>query len=221
MQHTQPEEPGADTTPLERLRYIIGVTRKSQAMFARSIHLDPSSLSRLLTGKVPITDQFINRVSANLGVSRQWLATGEGRPYLASVSENQLFPRGAAVYDSASLTGTIFTPDNIIGLVDLPGISSESRIVRVNGHSMAPRIPDGSYIAVRRVDSDSIIVWGSAYLVQIEDYRLVRILRPGEANPSRVVLHSENEEFADLEIDRDKIGSLYIIDTIIKIETIS
>lgn len=66
---------------LSRIRHLIEISRMSQAQFARRIGLDPSNMSKHLTGKLPVTDGLINRIVADMGVSKRWLRDGEDIPF--------------------------------------------------------------------------------------------------------------------------------------------
>lgn len=64
-----------------RVRHLMGLTRLSQAQFAKKIGLDPANISKYINGHLPITDNLINRIVVNTGVSREWLRDGIGLPF--------------------------------------------------------------------------------------------------------------------------------------------
>lgn len=229
-------EPDPSATKLDRLKYLVDLSHKSQAKFAAMLNLDPSSLSRLLSGKMPITEQFINRVVVNLGISKDWFANGEGVPFpkndpMAHLGggERMLMrpqPKGAPVYDIDATAGptpvsNMFTRENILGYIDLPQVSPANPIIRVSGDSMAPKIPNGSFISIRQINDTSVIVWGATYLVQLEDYRLVKVVRPCPGNSKKVLLHSENALYDDIEVSRDSIEKLFLVEAVLNYELIS
>lgn len=223
----QEPEPTANT--LDRLRYLVELSHKSQAKFSNMINLDPSSLSRLLSGKMPITEQFINRVVVNLGVSKEWFKTGKGVPFpkhnpLANLGEGEMMlmrpePKGAPVYDIDATAGptpvsSMFTRENVLGYIDLPQINPKNPIIRVSGDSMYPNIPNGSFISIRQINDPSVIVWGATYLVQLEDYRLIKVMKPCPGQPDKVILHSVNEAYDDIEVKRESIERLFLVEAI-------
>lgn len=229
------KEPSPSATPLDRLKYLVELSHKSQAKFATLINLDPSSMSRILSGKMPITEQFINRVVVNLGVSKEWFAHGRGVPFpkidaLREVGEGPLMmrsePKGAPVYDIDATAGTVpmtnmFSRENILGYIDLPQVNPNNPIIRVSGDSMQPRIPHGSFISIRQINDTSVIVWGATYLVQLEDYRLVKVVKPCPGHPESVILHSENSNYDDIEVRRDAIERLFLVEAIINYDLIA
>ncbi len=222
-------------TIIDRIRFLIERTSQSQASFARRLSIDPSNMSKHLSGRLPITDGLINRIVADMGVSKHWLTTGHGLPYdkgihaveigngkecQSIVAKNGEIRGGIPVYDIDVTAGTselsrMFTQDRIIGYVDLPQLNPESRIVRVSGDSMTPVINNGSYIAVRHISDPGIIFWGQIYVVVLDDYRMVKFLRRDPADESKVILHSANDDYDDMEINKQDIRQLYIVETIL------
>lgn len=230
------KEPAPSATTLDRLRYLVDLSHKSQARFAQMINLDPSSMSRLLSGKMPITEQFINRVVVNLGVSKDWFANGRGVPFpnhdpMDHLGEGERMlmrpePKGAPVYDIDATAGPVpvssmFTRENILGYIDLPQINSKNPIIRVSGDSMNPRIPNGSFVSIRPINDLSVIVWGATYLVQLEDYRMVKVVKPCADDPSKVILHSLNSEYDDIVVPRDSIEKLFIVEAVLNYDFIA
>ncbi len=228
--------PEQTATPLERLKYLLKLSRKTQAGFSRLIGIDPSSTSKIMSGRMPLTQAFINRVVVNLGVSKDWLERGEGVPFPRSEGAKVVnagadhfrltnAPKGAPVYDIDATAGCMplsrmFTSDNIIGYLDLPQVNPGYPVVRVSGNSMMPRIPDGSYIAIREIRDTSIIMWGAIYLVQLEDYRMVKYVRKHSDDTSKIILHSENPDYDDIEIDRSAVLKLFIVEAIINCQSL-
>ncbi len=226
--------PAADATVAERIKYLISLSRKTQAQFSRLLGIDPSSLSKALTQKTPIADSFLNRIVVNVGVSKEWLVSGRGLPFpkggaagasaVQATSEVQRLAKGAPVYDIDVTAGPnamsrAFTQENIVGYLDMPGINPNYPLVRVSGESMMPRISNGAYIAIREINDMSIIFWGSIYLVELEDYRMVKYLRRHD-DPSKVILHSENPNFDDIEVNRADIIKLFLVENIINFDNL-
>ncbi|MDE6120840.1 MAG: helix-turn-helix domain-containing protein, partial [Muribaculaceae bacterium] len=79
------EEPSPSATPLERLHYLIKLSRLNQAQFAKRLQMDPGALSRILSGKTAISRRFIDRLVLDLGISREWIMSGNDVPYPLSL----------------------------------------------------------------------------------------------------------------------------------------
>lgn len=226
---TQPEPDTHAETPLDRLRYLLQQRRMTQAAMARALGIDSPRLSKIFSGRLPLTEGFINKVAVDMGVSKQWLLSGAGLPYgkptHASTITARIDPspeqrRGIAVYDIDVTAGSAelmrqLTSDRIIGYVDMPLINPECIIVRVSGDSMTPAVTDGSFIAIRPVPAAGTIFWGQIYVVLTDDYRMVKYLRRNP-DPAYVTLHSDNPRYDDIDMPRSEIKSLFLVETVIK-----
>lgn len=203
----------------------------SQARFAERMGISPANMSKHLSGKLPITLGLVNRVCLDYGVARQWLLYGHDTPFAKSEgevksAEGHPARRGVPVYDIDVTAGfgpleRMFTEDRISGYIDLPGLNNpvNERIVKVSGNSMEPSILNGSYVAIREVQGDTIF-WGQVYVIILEDYRMVKIVRR-HSDPTKVILHSENPDYDDIDISRDSIIGLYMVDAVINFTTSS
>lgn len=229
------EVPGSGTTVVDRLKYLIQLSRKTQNQFSTLVGIDPSSVSKILTGRIPASDAFINRVVVNLGVSKEWLVHGKGVPFAKSdtniavieggEAELNYTPKGAPVYNVEATAGPTslsraFTEENIIGYLDMPGIDPRNPLVRVNGDSMVPTIPNGSYISIRAVNDTSLIYWGATYLVELEDYRMVKMVRRHE-DATKLILHSANPAYDDIEVDRSQVVRLFLVENVFNFSTLA
>ncbi len=231
--------PGPSATLAERLRYLVDLSRKTQQAFGQSINVDPSNMSKMLSGIIPITEDMVNRIVVNLGVSKDWLTKGTDVPFPRDVTAGApLVPEitngpsavadndapGAPVYDIDATAGCVplsmaFTDEHVIGRLDLPGLDRTQPIVRVSGDSMEPRIRDGGYISIRRLSEDGFIYWGKVYLVVTEDYRMVKVVRK-HPDPGMVILHSINPDYDDMEIERSRIHALFLVNGIFNYEVL-
>ena len=221
-----------------RIKFLITKLSLSQASFARKLGMDPANMSKHLTGRNPISRGLINRIAVDLGVSKLWLAYGEGVPFAkeSSVAETDVFEddelgvdgvsvnasTGAPVYDIDVTAGSVelsreFTSDRIVGFIDLPEMRPGTAIVRVNGDSMTPTIQDGAFVAIRPVSDMSCIFWGQIYVIVLDDFRMVKHVRRHK-DPTMVILHSANPDYDDMEIKRSKIRKLYVVESILNMK---
>ena len=222
-----------DKDIVSRIRYLIKELNFSQLEFSKKIDVDASNLSKYLNGHLAISDALVNRIVINLGVNKDWLVMGTDLPYgkqntvpSTVVSPGELaysqLP-GTPVYDIDVTAGTMprarmFCDDQIIGVVNLPDISEQCRIVRVSGDSMSPIIRSGDLIAVRELSNLQQIFWGQIYVVLLDDYRLVKYVRKNP-NPAMVTLRSENKNYDDMDIHRDEIRDMMFVQHIIHLDT--
>lgn len=219
---------------IARIRFLIEKMHMSQAAFAKRLGIDPANMSKHLNGKLPITPGLINRIAADMAVSKQWLATGSGIPFpkestalqvtdcLSPESGTQCMSGAIPVYDIDVTAGCLgldreLTDDRIIGSIDIPSLRRDCIIVRVNGDSMTPTISDGAFVAIRSVTDLSCIFWGQIYVIVMDDFRMVKHLRR-HPDPSMVILRSDNPAYDDMEVPLDKIRRLYIVETILNLK---
>ncbi len=220
------EMPAAGADVLDRIRYLIRLTRHTQASFGRIIGVDAATVSRTLSGKSAPSDAFLNRIVVNLGVSKKWLAEGADVPFPRTADARENAPReGAPVYNidvtaGATPLSRMFTEEHVIGRICLPGINPELPIVRVSGNSMQPMLAPGSYISIRPVSLDAPISWGRIYVVVLADYRLVKYVRRN-LDPALVTLHSANPDYDDIEIPRSQIEGLYLVENVLNYDLLA
>lgn len=208
-----------------RIKFLMQQKRMSQAQFARKLGIDPANMSKHLNGHLPITSGLINRIAVDMGVSKRWLTTGDDLPFAKDCASTALTasgPRRIPIYDIDVTAGCAelsrqFTDDRIIGSIHLPQVSPDSVMVRVNGDSMEPEIHDGSFVAIRTVSDLGTIFWGQIYVVVLDDYRMVKFVRR-HSDPRYVVLHSANASYDDMEIERDKIRRLYMVEMVLNVK---
>ena len=229
-------EPSAGV--IDRIRYLIKLSRKTQTEFSRLVGMDPANLSKILSGRLPVSDGFINRIVVNLNVSKDWLVNGTDVPFPRTESPHAVtFPAdskavvtpskaaGAPIYDIDVTAGCqelsrMFTDERIIGYLDLPGINPGCPILRVSGDSMDPAIKNGAYISIRPVSDSGIISWGQIYVVIVEDYRFVKYVRR-HPDKNTVILHSANPDYDDIELPRKDIIALYLVEMIMNYDIIA
>ena len=61
------------------------------------------------------------------------------------------------------------------------------------------------------------IFWGQIYVVQLEEYRMIKYIRR-HADPSMVILHSDNPAYDDMDVPRADIRALYIVEAVLNYE---
>ena len=214
---------------IARIKYLMKEMGVRQVQFAQRIGVDTSNLSKYLNGHMPLSDSLLNRIVVNLGVNKQWLLDGTDLPFAktsgAVSSEVQdEAAAGTPVYDVDATAGMtsgrneLFASENIVGWVNLPNMSRDCRIVRVSGDSMAPVIMDGDFIAVREMSNPDQIYWGQIYVVQLDDFRLVKYVRR-HSDPNMVVLRSENPNYDDMDVMRSDIHEMLLVQHILHLNT--
>lgn len=220
-----------------RIKELIKEMGISQNEFASRIGTDCSNFSKQINGKLAITSVLTNKIIVELGISKEWLIEGKGekRKSISTSTSNSktiTLPsniirdtanEGAKVYDIDVTAGPsgrslIFSSEQIIGSINVPFINPENYIVKVSGDSMAPVINNGDMLAIREIKNLNFIFWGQIYVVLLDDYRMVKYVRKHE-NPDLVILKSANKDYDDIEIPRDEIRALFVVENIIRFDS--
>lgn len=217
---------------ISRLRYLMALRHLSQRQLASLLRLDPSNLSKVLNGRLPFTEGLLNRIVVDLGVSKTWLREGAGLPFdknpvakdiaIDGPIQPAVCQQGTPIYDLDVTAGCrsleeLFGEIRPVGTISIPGIPEGSNIVKVRGDSMSPRIINGGYVAIRPISDLRNIFWGQIYVVELDEFRMVKYLRR-HPDPSMVVLHSDNPAYDDMDVARDDIRSLFVVEAILNYE---
>lgn len=225
-------EPQKNAEIIARIKYLMKEMGMRQVQFASRIGVDTSNLSKYLNAHLPLSESFLNRLVVNLGVSKEWLLDGTDLPFGKTpvridsglTPEKGVVESGTPVYDvdatagSASGRNELFASENIVGWVNLPNMSPNCRIVRVSGDSMAPVIQDGDFVAVREMSNPNQIYWGQIYVVQLDDFRLVKYVRR-HTDPNMVVLRSENPNYDDMDVLRTDIHEMLLVQHVLHLNS--
>ena len=223
---------------IERIKELMKSMGLKQIAFAERIGMDASNFSKHMKGKLPLGDTLLNKVVVELGVSKEWLLTGEGDMWQRNARNNQLptvtVPVGDLDMTGSTIGGTrvydldvtaggmarerMFADEQVIGTINMPAIHPDCCIVRVSGDSMAPVIGNGDLIAIREVRNPNLIFWGQIYVVLLDDYRMVKYVRR-HPDPSQVILRSENSNYDDIEVAKSDIRDLFLVENIIRIDS--
>ena len=167
-------------------------------------------------------------ISAFPEISRTWLLTGEGEMLKESAGKQ---PRtqeapGTPVYNIDVVCGTegrdlYFADERIIGYVDLPGINRSSHIIEASGDSMSPRINSGDRIVVREIETWDYFVYGQAYVIITDEYRLLKYVRKHPERPNEyVLLRSENLAYDDIELPIAAIRKLFVVENVLSVKNV-
>lgn len=98
--------------------------------------------------------------------------------------------------DGTKSIGTVMhannEPELIVGRIDAPILGHLEGLVEVRGDSMAPTFPNGSFIAIRRMNDFRILNWGSHYyIIDINGYGRIRKVYQGDSDGCPL-LHCDN-----------------------------
>ena len=149
------------------------------------------------------------------GLNPDWLEGGPGPDIVAPDPQgNQRYravPKvkarlcaGGGSFEVASEIEGFYSFEN--DWLQRKGDADQMVLMDVFGHSMKPEIKEGDTVLVDQSQKD--VIAGAIYAVGIDDTIMVKRL---EKHPHKLVLMSDNKEFAPLFLSSDEMNSIRII----------
>lgn len=206
---------------------VLNYSNLNPKNLSEKIGLDrPQAIYDIQKGKTKnISPNMADKIaSAFPEINRTWLLTGEGEMLKGGAENTQQI--GTPVYNIDVVCGRegcelSFTDERIIGYVDLPGISHASHIIEASGDSMSPRINNGDRIVVREIETWDYFVYGQAYVIITDEYRLLKYVRKHPDCPREfVILRSENPAYDDIELPITAIRKLFVVENVLSVKNV-
>lgn len=165
-------------------------------MIAEMLDVDPAYINKLLTGKKAFGKKTAQQFQDLFGLSMSWLLTGEGNMLNSPAVESAAPP--AHMEDGVHLpvldvdyklvpiihidsVGGIHSSNDIIeepeyieGYVPFTGARDGDLVIHESGDSMAPTIPAGSLMLIRRVEGwRDFLGYGNIFVLVLRDGRRI------------------------------------------------
>lgn len=203
---------------LNRVSEATGII--SQNDLAKALGVNRSAISQARK-KDKIPDSWILKLYRNYGLNPDWLESGEGRAFIDQTRETradasfQYIPKvearlsagGGSFEVGAEITGYYaFRKD----WLQTKGNAARMVMLDIVGNSMEPELKDGDTVLLDESQKD--ILAGAVYAVGVDDTILVKRV---EKHPNKLVLLSENRDYAPIFLDRRDIDSIRIIGKVI------
>ncbi|MCG8643289.1 MAG: helix-turn-helix domain-containing protein [Desulfobacterales bacterium] len=190
----------------------------SQSELARSLGINRSGITHA-RNKNKIPEKWIIKLYRTFGFNPGWLETGTGSVFLDSRSDRdvefQSIPKVAARLSAG--TGSFECEDHITDYLSFQtkwlakkGSASQMVAMEVFGQSMEPVIKEGDTVLIDQ--SQKNILAGAIYAVGVEDTILVKRL---EKHPNKLVLCSDNKDYAPIYLEREETDTIRIIGKVI------
>lgn len=127
-----------------------------------------------------------------------------------------------SIYDFDAQSGDISLVDDVSrdpkSTISFLGAEDCDFAVKVHGDSMTGKISNGGVIAVKELFDKDIIPYGHIFLIFTSDLRMVRYIKKSKKGDDYVKLSSNNNQFEDFEIKREKIIRLFMVKKILNDE---
>jgi len=205
----------------QRLKDIMFFYAKNNiSKFSNDIGISQPRISRLFikdkrNGTYPklsfeIVQSVINKF---IDVNPEWLLTGSGSMLKSDtqvVVENVGIPyfnvdftAGFDVlFDSQSAQ-----PDSY---VTSPLFADSECVVKCSGDSMAPKIPNGCYIGLKKIDVDDIL-FGEVYAIVTNNWRTIKYVRKADKSNKLLLVPENKVDYDEQELLKSKVHSVWIV----------
>lgn len=220
---------------ISRIRAIMDYYGLSQSEFARRIAMRQPNLSGILRGERPCGQGVLNKILLSFDINADWLLTGEG-DMLKSDSHNEVDvstkedrgERERAVTDGKvtyiplihiDSVGGVHSPNSLTNseqyverMIPFPDARPGDVAILQSGNSMAPTIPAGAILQIRKVENwREYFGYGSDFVLWLTDERRItkQVLKYEPDPKNYVTCHSYNPEAADEELPKSMIQEVW------------
>ena len=201
---------------LQRVFEATGIT--SQTELAGALKINRSAITQARK-KDAIPDKWILQLYKRFGLNPDWVETGAGQPFFKqSAFDDTAFKTIPKVKARLCAGGGSFeVGSEVEGYYAfreewLAGKGDRNRMVLMDifGNSMEPEMKDGDTILIDESQKD--IIAGAIYAVGVDDTIMVKRL---EKHPSKLVLLSDNKDYAPIYLQDNERDSVRIIGKVI------
>ena len=202
----------------ERLLEFLKEERISATEFTKKMGLSSTYIASM---RKSMPEEKVERLTQLYPqLNRDWLLYGEGKMY-----RDDIMRKGIEPYKLHKRMVTLVPAQSRAGRIDLyaKGITEEECIkiyspspdaklaIRVNGDSMEPRIHNGVFLFLERINEKSFIPWGSPLVLDTENGSLVKLLYPSDKGEDYLLAKSYNPDFPPFTIPTESILGIYRI----------
>jgi phage repressor protein C with HTH and peptisase S24 domain len=199
-------------TFFERVSESLGITSLTE--LADILKVNRSSITQARK-KDSVPANWLLELFRRYGLNPDWLEGGNGPHFLKpdDDSDTVFFPVPKVQARLCAGAGSFEVDSRIEGYysfqkkwLQFKGAAERMVLMDVFGNSMTPEIKDGDTVLIDQSQKD--IFAGTIYAVGIEDTIMVKRL---EKHPHKLVLLSDNKEYAPIFLTDEESGSVRII----------
>ena len=199
---------------LKRIYESTGIS--SQSDLADTLGLNRSAITQARKkGSMP--DKWILALYRKFGLSPDWVESGIGATFVKNYADPifKNIPKVKARLCAGS--GSFEVGSEIEGYyafrnewLSLKGHADKMVLMDTFGNSMEPEIKDGDTILIDESQKD--ILAGAIYAVGVDDTIMVKRI---EKHPHKLVLLSDNKDYAPIYLEKSEMDSIRIIGKVI------
>ena len=190
----------------------------TQTELAAVLQINRSAITQARK-KDTVPARWILQLFRTFGLNPLWLETGKGEPYLKpSPAEEAEFKHIPKVKARLSAGGGSFEIGSEIEgyyafrneWLRTKGSPERMVLMDIFGNSMEPELKDGDAVLIDESQKD--IIAGAIFAVGVEDTILVKRI---EKHPSKLVLRSDNRDYAPIYLEGADCESVRIIGKVV------
>ncbi|MFH2219260.1 MAG: helix-turn-helix transcriptional regulator [Pseudomonadota bacterium] len=201
---------------INRVFKATGIT--SQTELASVLKINRSAITQARK-KDSIPEKWILQLYRSFGLNPEWVETGVGNAFLKHPalgdSEFMNIPKVKARLSAGG--GSFEVGSEIEGYyafrkdwLSTKGTLNKMVLMNIFGTSMEPEIKDGDTILIDESQRD--VLAGAVYAVGVDDTIMVKRL---EKHPNKLVLMSDNTDYAPIYLEKHEIDSVRIIGKVV------
>lgn len=201
----------------ERLQLFLKEERISASEFARKMDLSPTYLASM---RKSMPEEKVERlVTLFPQINRDWLLYGEGEMYRdmgnTEIDPHRLHRHMVPLLPTQAKAGSFDMYAEGVTEGDCRRIYSPNPNARlaimVRGDSMEPKIHNGTYLFLEKINDKSFIPWGNPLVLDTENGSLVKMLFPVGDDDRYVEARSYNPNYPPFKIPTESIFGIYRI----------
>lgn len=223
-----------ENTPPQNLITFLEHKGLTQKDVAKILCVSEQTVNALVKGRRNFGRKSADDWQRHFGLSSTWLRTGTG-PMLIdgtdvpqqnngdseqltkdinlapNVYEGEYFSCGFPGGESGAITR-----HNMEKTLIIPGAPKDVIYVRAHGDSMVSdsphqSIPDGAYVAIRKINDREVIRWGEVYALATADGLLIKKLMPGDDRDCVRCVSHNSDEYPEFEMRKSDIKDIAIV----------
>lgn len=191
--------------------------KKSEKKFCESLNLSKNTYNQWKRlDNPPSVDVIVKAANVYPDLNLDWLLRKKGEMLKSAQEYHNFIPLVPFAHLGTKLNTM---DDQAITRYKIPDFNElgVDYLTTAISNDMAPTYLRGDIIACKDVDVNSFLLWGKAYLVNVNQGFIIRRIKPGPSNDD-LILQSDNSDYDPITIKRSDIKNLSIVKGIVRIE---
>jgi len=193
----------------------------NKSEFCRHIKRRTSAIKDIIGGKntAPSFDLIYDIVSSDLGISPNWLLSGDG-PMLKRNEPAQNATRLPLLpMEALAGPGTPnYEDERVEDFYTVSEFKNSDFLIRVKGDSMVPKYNGGDIVACKRVDDVFFLQWNRAYVIYTRSQGLmIKRVQPSEREGC-IKCVSDNVKYAPFDVPMDDVIQIALVNGAITLD---